>query len=102
MDVLGWLVGVLGMAIRRDGGEVEDGGGRDAAAPAPAVGEEAQQGEENEEEHEGGTDADADELPQVEPEHHRALGQLRVRHRTAALSCLAQPEMVDLRNNARF
>jgi len=72
---------VLGLGIGHDDGEVEDGGGRDgAAAPAAAGREQAQQGEEDEEEHEGGADTDADELPEVEPEHQRALGQLGVRH----------------------
>lgn len=86
LDVLGWLGGVLRMGIGRDGGEVEDGRGRGAAAATTAVGEEAEQGEEDEEEDEGGADGDADELPQVEPEHDGALGQARVRHRTAAAS----------------
>lgn len=71
------------MGIGRDGGEVEDGGWGATAATA-AVGEEAEQGEEDEEEHEGGADGDAHELPQVEPEDDGALGQPRVRHRTAA------------------
>jgi len=63
------------MGIGRDSGEVEDRGGWGAAAAATAIGEEAEQGEEDEEEHEGGADGDAHELPQVEPEHHGALGQ---------------------------
>uniref|UniRef100_A0A0A9D0H1 Uncharacterized protein n=1 Tax=Arundo donax TaxID=35708 RepID=A0A0A9D0H1_ARUDO len=81
LDVLERLGGVLGLGIGRGDGEVEDGDGRDrTAASAAAGGEEAQKGEEDEEEHEGGADTDADELPQVEPEHQRALRQLRVRH----------------------
>lgn len=82
LDVLGRLGGVLGMGTGRDGGEVEDGGGGGPATAATAVGEKAQEGEEDKEEHEGGADADANELPQVEPEDDGAL--VRVRHRTAA------------------
>jgi len=52
------------------------------SAAAAAEGEEAEDGDENEQEHESGADADADEHPHAEPEHHRAPGQLRVRHGT--------------------
>lgn len=70
LDVLGGLGGVLGLGIGHDDGEVEDGGGRGGTpASAAAGGEQAHQGEEDKEEHEGDADTDADELPEVEPEH---------------------------------
>jgi hypothetical protein len=81
LDVLGRL-DIRGVLGRGGGGELLGGVGRPLPAAAAAEGEEAEDGDEDEQEHEGGADADADEHPHAEPEHHRAPGQLRVRHGT--------------------
>lgn len=81
LDVLGRL-DIRGILGRGRGGELLGGVGRPLPAAAAAEGEEAEDGDEDEQEHEGDADADADEHPHAEPEHHRALRQLRVRHGT--------------------
>ena len=83
LDVLGRL-DIRGVLGRGGSGELLGQGvvGRPLPAAAAAEGEEAEDGDENEQEHESGADADADEHPHAEPEHHRAPGQLRVRHGT--------------------
>lgn len=97
LDVLGGLGRVLGLSIGHDDGEVEDGGGLDGApASAAAGGEQAHEGEEDEEEHEGGADTDADELPEVESEHQRAL--VGVRHGRGRRGCPAPPLLGSSRN----